>query len=162
MFEFHLEIADIVLRLGLAALLGSAIGLDREIRARPAGLRTHTMTALAAALFTILTIELHAEFAAAAEEAVNADPLRVIEAITAGVAFLAAGAIINSRGKVQGLTTGAAMWLAGAVGLSCGAGLFVIALIAMVLGLVVLTALMPLERLVMQRLRVPDDYGADG
>lgn len=162
MFEFHLEIADIVLRLGLAALLGSAIGLDREIRARPAGLRTHTMTALAAALFTILTIELHAEFAAAAEQAVNADPLRVIEAITAGVAFLAAGAIINSRGKVQGLTTGAAMWLAGAVGLSCGAGLFVIALIAMVLGLVVLTALMPLERLVMQRLRVPDDYGADG
>lgn len=162
MFEFHLEIADIVLRLGLAALLGSAIGLDREIRARPAGLRTHTMTALAAALFTILTIELHAEFAAAAEEAVNADPLRVIEAITAGVAFLAAGAIINSRGKVQGLTTGAAMWLAGAVGLSCGAGLFVIALIAMVLGLVVLTALMPLERLVMQRLRVPDDDGADG
>ncbi len=162
MFEFHLEIADIVLRLGLAALLGSAIGLDREIRARPAGLRTHTMTALAAALFTILTIELHAEFAAAAEQAVNADPLRVIEAITAGVAFLAAGAIINSRGKVQGLTTGAAMWLAGAVGLSCGAGLFVIALIAMVLGLVVLTALMPLERLVMQRLRVPDDDGADG
>ena len=161
MFEFHLEIADIVLRLGLAALLGSAIGLDREIRARPAGLRTHTMTALAAALFTILTIELHAEFAAAAEQAVNADPLRVIEAITAGVAFLAAGAIINSRGKVQGLTTGAAMWLAGAVGLSCGAGLFVIALIAMVLGLVVLTALMPLERLVMQRLRVPDDDGAD-
>ena len=75
-----------------------------------------------------------------------ADPIRVIEAVTAGVAFLAAGAIIQARGQVKGLTTGAAMWLAGAVGVACGAGYYSIALMATALALGILTVLVYLER----------------
>jgi putative Mg2+ transporter-C (MgtC) family protein len=127
---------EILLRLLLAAVAGAVIGLDRELKDRPAGLRTHMLTALAAALFTILTFEMfHAVRG-------NSDPIRIIEAVTAGVAFLAAGAIIQSRGGgVQGLTTGAAMWMAGALGVCCGAGYYVIALMATVLTVVILTVL---------------------
>ena len=135
----------IAFRLLLAAALGAAIGLEREHKARPAGLRTHILTALAAAVFTLITFELLHE-ARSAETPGPADPIRVIEAVTAGVAFQAAGAIIQARGQVQGLTTGAAMWLAGAVGVACGGGYYSIALMATVLALLVLSVLGYLER----------------
>jgi putative Mg2+ transporter-C (MgtC) family protein len=135
----------IALRLLLAAALGAVIGLEREYKARPAGLRTHMLTALAAAVFTVLTFELFHE-ARSGKVPGPADPIRVIEAVTAGVAFLAAGAIIQARGQVQGLTTGAAMWLAGAVGVASGAGCYSIALMATVLALIILTVLTYLER----------------
>lgn len=139
--------AAIALRLLLAAALGAVIGLEREYKARPAGLRTHMLTALAAAVFTVLTFELLHE-ARSGKDPGPADPIRVIEAVTAGVAFLAAGAIIQARGQVHGLTTGAAMWLAGATGVACGAGYYSIALMATVLALLILTVLAYLERLV--------------
>lgn len=135
----------IALRLLLATALGAVIGLEREYKARPAGLRIHMLTALAAAVFTLLTFELFHE-ARSGKEPGPADPIRVIEAVTAGVAFLAAGAIIQARGQVQGLTTGAAMWLAGAVGVASGAGYYSIALMATILALIILTALTYLER----------------
>ena len=71
----------------------------------------------------------------------NHDPVRIIEAVTAGVAFLAAGAIIQSRGSVTGLTTGAGMWLAGALGLSAGLGYYVVGGMAALIGLIVLAVL---------------------
>jgi putative Mg2+ transporter-C (MgtC) family protein len=71
--------------------------------------------------------------------------VRIIEAVTAGVAFLAAGAIIQSRGNVQGLTTGANMWLAGALGVACGAGYYVLAVIGTVFALIVLVVLARLQ-----------------
>jgi putative Mg2+ transporter-C (MgtC) family protein len=127
----------ITARLLFAALLGGAIGFEREWRARPAGIRTHILVCVAAATFAILTIEIvHAPVFG--RESISVDPIRVVEAVTAGVAFLAAGSIIFSRGKVQGLTTGAGMWLAGAVGLACGFGLWLIALLGAGLVLVVL------------------------
>ena len=95
------------------------------------------LTALASATFTLITLELLAD--ARKQKETAADPIRVIEAVTAGVAFLAAGAIIQSRGAVKGLTTGAGMWLAGAVGVATGAGYYVIAVFASVLALVILT-----------------------
>ncbi|HEX5957965.1 MAG TPA: MgtC/SapB family protein [Hyphomicrobiaceae bacterium] len=137
--------AAIALRLLLAAALGAMIGLEREFKARPAGLRTHMLTSLAAAVFTVLTFELLHE-ARARPQPGPADPIRVIEAVTAGVAFLGAGAIIQARGHVRGLTTGAAMWLAGAVGVACGAGYYSIALMATILALLILTVLAYLER----------------
>jgi putative Mg2+ transporter-C (MgtC) family protein len=131
---------EVVGRLLLAAAAGAAVGFDREMKDRPAGLRTHMLTALAAAVFTILTFEIYQRSTS------TADPVRIVEAVTAGVAFLAAGAIIQSRGGgVRGLTTGAAMWMAGALGVACGAGYFVLALIATVLTVVILTALTRLE-----------------
>lgn len=105
----------VVARLLLAALFGAAIGFEREWRARSAG------------------------------EAVKVDPIRIVEAVTAGVAFLAAGVVIFTKGQVHGLTTGAGMWLAGAIGVACGLGLWQIALLATLIALVVLGLLHALE-----------------
>jgi len=139
-----MTLAELGLRLGAAVLLGALIGIDRELKNRPAGLRTHILTALAAALFTIIAFEIQNELRVAHPDA-QVDALRAIEAVTAGVAFLATGGIIVSRGQVMGLTTGAAMWLAGAVGVACGAGFFRIAIIATGVALVVLAGSMVFE-----------------
>ena len=133
------------IRMFIAALVGGAIGFDRELRNKPAGLRTHILISLAAALFTLITFELHTEIRRY-EGSLNADPIRIIEAVTAGVAFLAAGAIIQSRGSVKGLTTGANMWLAGALGVACGAGYYTLAGIGTVFALIVLVVLARVER----------------
>lgn len=141
----HIPEGEIFLRLILATVFGAMIGIDRELRQHPAGLRTHMLTAAAAALFTILTLELYHEVRATGGERVTADPIRIVEAVTAGVAFLAAGAIIQGRGTVHGLTTGAGMWLAGAIGVACGTGRFTIALMAVVLALLVLSVFHAIE-----------------
>ena len=112
-----------------AVLLGAVIGAEREYQAHAAGLRTHILVALSACVFALLSIE-SVHMAGFADEQVRIDPLRVIEAVTSGVAFLAAGMIVFSRGEVRGLTTGAGMWLAGAVGLSAGLGYWFIAVVA--------------------------------
>jgi putative Mg2+ transporter-C (MgtC) family protein len=131
-------------RLLLAAIFGAAIGFEREWRNRPAGLRTHILVCVAAATFAILTIEIiHAPMFV--KDTARFDPIRVIEAVTAGVAFLAAGVVIFTRGQVHGLTTGAGMWLAGAIGVACGLGLWQIALFSTLLALVVLALLYAFE-----------------
>lgn len=137
---------DATLRVLAAVVVGSLIGLDRELRNKPAGLRTHILISLAAALFTLITFELHEQFAGDGDGTKTADPVRIIEAVTAGVAFLAAGAIIQSRGNVHGLTTGANMWLAGALGVACGAGYYFLAFIGTVFALIVLVVLAKIER----------------
>lgn len=124
-------------RLVLALLLSAAIGWEREVKARSAGLRTHMLIALAACMFTLVAMEL-TYFPAHRAETLRIDPLRLIEAVTAGVAFLAAGSVITSKGAVHGLTTGASMWLAGAIGLACGTGDGVLAVMGTALALLVL------------------------
>ncbi len=136
-YTSEIGFANVAARLVVAAILGGILGFDREVLSRPAGIRTHMLVSLAAATFTVITFELIEK--GQAEGAPNADPIRVIEAVTAGVAFLAAGAIIQGRGKVHGVTTGAGLWLGGAIGTACGIGAFSIALLATVLGFVVLT-----------------------
>ncbi|MCO5071432.1 MAG: MgtC/SapB family protein [Rhizobiaceae bacterium] len=131
----------IAARLFLAALFGTLIGVEREWRSRSAGLRTHILVCVAAATFGILTVEIaHAPMfqADAIKEAVRVDPIRAVEAITAGIAFLAAGSIIFAKGEVHGLTTGAGMWLAGAIGLATGFGFWQLAVLGTALVLVVL------------------------
>jgi putative Mg2+ transporter-C (MgtC) family protein len=135
---------DAFLRMFVAVLVGAAVGFDRELRNKPAGLRTHILISLAAAVFTLITFELHGEVSGGQGRA-TADPIRIIEAVTAGVAFLAAGAIIQSRGNVRGLTTGANMWLAGALGVACGSGYYTLAVIGTGFALVVLVVLARLE-----------------
>lgn len=144
----HTPFSVIVARLLLAALFGAAIGFEREWRARPAGLRTHVLVCVAAATLSILTIEIvHAPMFTVdvVKDAVKVDPIRVVEAVTAGIAFLAAGTILFSRGEVHGVTTGAGMWLAGAIGLACGLGLWQIASFATALVLIVLGVLYAFE-----------------
>ncbi|SMH57347.1 MgtC/SapB family protein [Mesorhizobium australicum] len=138
----------VIARLLLAAVFGAAIGFEREWRARPAGLRTHILVCVAAATFAILTTEIvHAPMFTTdmIKDAVKVDPIRVVEAVTAGVAFLAAGVVIFTRGEVHGLTTGAGMWLAGAIGVACGLGFWQIALLATIIALVVLGLMQALE-----------------
>jgi len=127
----------IAARLVLAAFLGALVGFEREWRNHPAGLRTHILVSLAAAGFAIIGIEIvhSSQFE---ENSARLDPIRLIEAVTAGVAFLAAGTIIFARGRVKGLTTGAGLWLAGAIGLASGLGFWQIAAFATLLALVVL------------------------
>ena len=132
-------------RLLAAIFLAACIGFERERRGKPAGLRTHILVSVAACLFVILGRELAAmEFGG--DEQRN-DPLRMIEAVTAGVAFLAAGIIFTSGGEVRNITTGASMWLAGAVGLACGAGEVLLALMATALVVIILSGLRQIERL---------------
>ena len=136
---------ELFVRLAIAAVFGALVGFDRELHNKPAGLRTHTLVSLAAALFTLITFELYYELSQRSESE-SADPIRIIEAVTSGVAFLAAGAIIRSGGNVQGLTTGANMWLAGAIGVACGAGFYTLAILGVVFSVVIITLLQRLER----------------
>lgn len=143
--ELPLSWTAISARLGLALILGAAFGLDRELRDVPAGLRTHILVALASSAFAVASLEA-VSIEPFSRDTVRLDTLRVIEAVTAGVAFLAAGTIIRGRRSVHGLTTGATLWLCGAVGLSAGLGLWRLAVMATVLGLFVLVGLGALER----------------
>ncbi|WP_299818464.1 MgtC/SapB family protein [uncultured Jannaschia sp.] len=116
-------------RLLLAAILCGAVGFEREMTRRPAGLRTHILVGVAACIFIIIGQEL-SSLDYGRETELRIDPLRLIEAVTAGVAFLAAGIIFTSRGRVRNITTGASLWLAGAIGMACGAGQAVLAIMA--------------------------------
>lgn len=104
------------------------------------------LVAIAACLFVIVGIEL-AELEFGDSDSKRADPLRLIEAVTAGVAFLAAGLIFTSGGKVRNITTGASLWLSGAIGLACGAGQVPLAALATVIVLLVLMMLRWTEKL---------------
>lgn len=126
-------------RVAMAGLLGAVIGLDREIHQRSAGLRTHMLVAMASAFFAVLATEIVGRISP--ESGAQGDPVRIIEAVTAGVAFLSAGAIIRAGPEVEGLTTAAGLWLAGAVGLACGLGLWSLGIVAAGLGFVVITVL---------------------
>jgi putative Mg2+ transporter-C (MgtC) family protein len=137
--DTHTPLHIIFIRLVVASGLGAIIGWERGSQSGTAGLRTHILIALAAALFTTLTFEIFHEARSHGSEAL--DPIRAVEAVTAGIAFLGAGAIFQQRGSVQGLTTGAGMWLAGAVGVSAALGYYIIALAAALLAVIVLAAL---------------------
>jgi putative Mg2+ transporter-C (MgtC) family protein len=127
----------IALRLGLACVLGGLIGLERELGKHDAGLRTHILVALASCVFTLVSWELY-QHIRAIEQPATGDPIRIIEAVTAGAGFLAAGIIFQSGAKVHGLTTGAGVWTAAAIGVACGSGAYAIAGITTVLVLAVL------------------------
>lgn len=129
----------IAIRLLIAAILGAMIGFEREWNTAEAGLRTHILIALAAALFTILAFEIFHTIQG--EGRSNPDPIRAVEAVTAGIAFLGAGAIFRRGSGVQGLTTGAGMWLAGAVGVATALGYYLIALGVAVLAVLILAVL---------------------
>ncbi len=144
-FATYTSISEMAIRMFLAVLLGAVLGFEREYRNRPAGLRTHMLVALAAGSFMIIALEVFYKTQDLADHA-PIDLLRVIEAVTAGVAFLAAGTIITSGTRVAGLTTGASLWLTGAVGLACGIGYYVVAGLATAIALFILVFVRVVER----------------
>ncbi len=109
--DFH---PQMLLRLVIAVVLGALIGYERERKGKPAGVRTHGMVSVGAALFTV--VSLHG-FPG------TGDPARVAAQVVAGIGFLGAGAILHQRGSVQGLTTAASLWVTAAIGVAVGTGM---------------------------------------
>jgi putative Mg2+ transporter-C (MgtC) family protein len=123
---------DISLRLFVASLLGAAIGLEREIHAHPAGMRTHLLVSLGSAAFTVLSIFFF-ETPAAPNGSLPTDPSRIAAQVVSGIGFLGAGAILKYGSSVRGLTTAASLWATAAVGMAAGAGAWVVAVASTVL-----------------------------
>jgi putative Mg2+ transporter-C (MgtC) family protein len=136
-------VEQVVIRLTAATLLGSILGLDRELRSKPAGLRTHSLVALGSALATVATMQ----FLDASDMSAIT---RTIQGIVAGVGFLGGGAILRAkdREEVTGLTTAASIWVVAALGIACGGGFWVASSVSVVLALLVLVLGTPLERFV--------------
>lgn len=132
-----LDYLDVLMRLGAAVLAGALIGADREIRNKPAGLRTMALVALGSAVFVLTTV------GGAAEDSTS----RAIQGVITGVGFLGAGTIIRGRteGSVRGLTTAASIWLSSAIGIACGLALWPLVVVACGLGLLVLV-IEPIDR----------------
>jgi len=128
---------DLLLKLGLAVVLGGVIGLEREIAGKPAGLRTNILICVGAALLTDLSIY----FSTLTDGVVRWDPARITAQIVSGIGFLGAGTIMQAKGTVTGLTTAATLWVVAAIGMTAGAGAHVEATGATLL---VLTILWPL------------------
>jgi putative Mg2+ transporter-C (MgtC) family protein len=136
-----IELWDIALRLGLAALLTGAVGLEREWRERSAGLRTHMLVGVGSALFTLVSAYAWTDFVFDRTQGTVFDPTRIAAQIVTGIGFIGAGAIIRSGFSVRGLTTAATLWVSAALGVAAGAGAYVPAIAATALGFVILVGL---------------------
>ncbi|MFL6193728.1 MAG: MgtC/SapB family protein, partial [Thermoanaerobaculia bacterium] len=141
MTQDALEVAG---QLALAAVLAGLIGAERERSGKWAGLRTHMLMAVGAALITHISIQIGARYA---EGSNSWDPGRIASQILPGVGFIGAGTIIQARGRVHGLTTAAGLWVVSAIGMAVGGGFYLEAVFTTVVILLVLAALRPLERL---------------
>lgn len=138
--ETEVPFWDMWIRLSAAAGLAAVIGLERELRGRPAGLRTHMLVSLGAAAFLLVGYEIL--FATAeGDPSARIDPTRIVEGVIGGIGFLGAGSIIRSGGSVHGITTGAAIWIAGAIGVACATGNLVLAVMVTVLALIIVLVL---------------------
>jgi putative Mg2+ transporter-C (MgtC) family protein len=146
--------SDVVLRLVAATSIGGAIGLNRELTRKPAGLRTHALVALGSALVTVTALQL-----GVVDDATHADAVsRVIQGVIAGIGFLGGGVILHTDGRnVIGLTTAATIWVAAALGVSCGIGQWRIAGMAVGIALVVLVLGRPIEAALHRRQRPQSD-----
>ena len=134
---------DLMLRLGMAAVLGLLLGLDRELRGNAAGLRTHGLICFAAAAMMVSIIALYNQLGGE-----RMDPLRIYEATGAFIGIIGAGLIVFSKGQVQNLTTAAHLWLTAVIGLACGAGQWPLVVICTLISLLMLTVVGVVERLV--------------
>lgn len=138
---------NICLRLGLALLIGGIIGWERQIKRKPAGLRTHMLVSLGSAIFTIIIIQVSGE-------KINVEALsRVIQGIATGIGFVGAGEILRQSPQksqsveIHGLTSAAAIWVAAALGIASGCGLWQLGLTATMLTLLVLYVFKKIEHL---------------
>lgn len=138
------EILPIAAKIGLSALLGGAVGAEREWTGKWAGLRTHMLIAVGAALLTDLSIRIGPDYAAGSAAW---DPGRIAAQIVTGVGFIGAGTIIQARGSVHGLTTAAGLWVAAAIGMAVGASYYLAATLGTAALLLILAALPPVESL---------------
>lgn len=137
---------ELLLRLVTSALLGGAIGYERERREQPAGLRTHLLVALASATFMMVSTQFEFHQQLPNDGMTRVDVGRIAANVVVGIGFLGGGAILRAGLQIKGLTTAASLWLVAAVGLASGAGMHALAVLATVLSLFTLVALRYLER----------------
>src|SRR5262245_38130970 len=132
------DVWEIILRLGAATLIGAALGLNRELHDKPAGMRTHALVALGAATLIAVSVQVGSVGGAVDSAAVS----RVIQGVITGIGFLGGGVILRDRENrnVYGLTTAASIWVVACLGVACGAGYWRTSLVALVIALIVLSA----------------------
>jgi putative Mg2+ transporter-C (MgtC) family protein len=147
---------DAFLRLAVAAGLGAAIGIERELREREAGIRTHLLVSLGACLFTIVSAYGFHAFLSSGASVVRADPTRIAAQIVTGIGFLGAGAIIREGISVRGLTTAASLWMVAAIGMAAGAGYYWPAVAGTLLTLFALWPVRALAWVALERFRPPE------
>jgi putative Mg2+ transporter-C (MgtC) family protein len=135
---------EVAAKIGLAALLGGAVGAEREHTGKWAGLRTHMLIAVGSALLTDISISVGVRYA---QGSAAWDPGRIAAQIVTGVGFIGAGTIIQSRGAIHGLTTAAGLWVASAIGMAVGGGFYTEAILTCLALLLILTVLRPVEGL---------------
>ena len=139
----HINVDDLLsktlVRLTLAALLGAIIGLERELKRKPAGLRTNIFICFGSAMFTILSTELAKDFGIG-------DHTRIAAQIIPGIGFIGAGSILHDKGGVSGLTTAATIFVVASIGMAAGGGLYVLAIFSTMLIYLALHLLGILER----------------
>lgn len=144
------DFLEIAFKVGLAALLAGLVGAEREWTGKAAGLRTHMLISVGAALLTDVSIGVGDRFGAGSTAW---DPGRIAAQIVSGVGFLGAGTILQSRGGIRGLTTAAGLWVAAAIGLAVGAAYYIEAAVTTAVLLVILIALPPVEERLLRRHR---------
>jgi putative Mg2+ transporter-C (MgtC) family protein len=127
--------AEIIIKLVVSAVLGGLVGFEREIKRKPAGMRTHSLVCIGSALFTIMSVSV-----------IGAEPSRIAAGIVTGIGFLGAGMIFKADDKVRGLTTAAELWVLAAIGVSIGLGFYFAALITTLIVMFILIPLKYLER----------------
>ncbi|HLH27804.1 MAG TPA: MgtC/SapB family protein [Acidimicrobiales bacterium] len=153
---WHLSVPEVLLRLGLAAVFGGLVGAEREVKGRDAGIRTHLLLSLGAALFAVVSVGGFGDFQSHRNATnVTLDPTRVASYVAAGVGFLGGGAIIKGEDRIRGLTTAASLWVVAAIGLAAGLGLWSAAAIGSAIAIVALVANGPINR-ARRRAHLPD------
>ncbi len=145
--EGNLELGVVAARLAIATLLGAVLGLERELRGQPAGLRTHILVSLGSALFTLASLYVALPLSGdTLDVGVRADVTRIASQVVVGIGFLGGGSILRHGTSVKGLTTAANLWLTASIGLAAGLGFHQGAVLAMAFGLFALSGLRPVVK----------------
>lgn len=148
------DLSTTLARLGLATILGLALGFERERQGHDAGLRTHGLVSLSSAMLTLSALEM-------VEAHGEGDPVRVVQGLAQAIGFIAGGLIFVRGGDVQNMTTAASLWMAAAVGITAGAGQYVLVLAGTVLALLLLSAVLLVERYMPKPHRKENKDGVD-
>ena len=145
---------ELLLRLGLAALLGLLLGLDRELRGHDAGIRTHALVSLSSAMIMVSSLILYVQLRGSGDAP---DPLRSIQGLSQAIGFIAAGMIFVRRGAVLNMTTAANIWIAAAIGIACGCGQYRVVIVGAALAILLLVAVGIVERVFPRQARRSKD-----
>ncbi len=140
MLDMDIMLFDFLPKIMLSIFCGSLIGFERELKDKPAGIRTYMLISTGATMFTLIGVYFAEQYQG------TADPLRVAAQIVTGVGFLGAGTIMFSRGRISGLTSAAAIWLSASIGMAIGVGFHIFSVIVVLLAVVTMVFLGRIER----------------